>query len=156
MDPLLDDVLLGTDALELREATLKLSMELARRRRRSRARNRVALAIMLPLAAALVGMNWPRRQAAPPIASSFAVVHTTPLRPGVRVETRGVSDVVIRAEPARYAVVRTDPANPGYRTLSDQALLAMFPNRPVGLIADPQGRRHLIFLDGGEVTSPGE
>jgi hypothetical protein len=148
MEPLLDEVLTGAEVGALRAASLELSIELARRRRRSRVRNRVLAAVMVPLLVLTGGILWPRRPVAPANPRSFSIVHTGPLQPGMRMPPQPIQ--------AGYRVVTTDPANAGYRILSDEALLALFPNRPVGLISDRDGQRHLVFLDGGGVMSPGE
>ena len=148
VNPLLDEVLTGAEVSDLRVASLELSIQLARRRRRSRARNRMLAVVMVPLLVLSGGILWPRRSVAPVNPASFSIVHTGNLQPGV---LRPPQDIQ-----ASYRVVTTDLAQPGYRILSDDALLAQFPNRPVGLISDQDGQRHLVFLDEGRVMSPGE
>lgn len=153
---LVNEVLVDTELAKFREATLGLAVALARQRRQARVRNRVVAAAMVPLLLAIAVTQWPRRNAAPAPRAMFEVVHTVPLRPGIHVDTRRTSQTTVRSDAARYAVVATDSAHPDYRTLTDDALLAMFPNRPVGLISDPEGHRHLVFLDGSGPSSPGE
>ena len=153
---LVNEVLVGSELTEFRAATLDLAVGLARQRRRARGRNRVVVAAMVPLLLAIAVTQWPRRNAAPAPRAMFEVVHTVPLRPEIHVDTHRTSQTTVRSDSARYAVVATDSAHPDYRTLTDDALLAMFPNRPVGLIPDPEGHRHLVFLDGNGPSLPGE
>lgn len=151
-----NEVLVGSELAEFRAATLDIALGLARQRRQARVRNRVVVAGLVPLLLAIAVTQWPRRHAAPAPRALFEVVHTVPIRPGIHVETHRTSQTTVFSDSARYAVVTTDSARPDYRTLTDDALLAMFPNRPVGLISDPEGHRHLVFLDGSGPTSPGE
>ena len=155
LEPLLDEVLAGAEIGALRAATLELTVELARRRRRSRVRNRMLVALMMPLLAGAVGMLWPRRPDAPANLGAFSIVHTGPTQPGMLVPLLNRSSSLKNSQ-ASYRVVTTDSVRPGYRILSDDALLAMFPNRPVGLITDFAGQRHLVFLDASGPSSPGE
>jgi hypothetical protein len=48
--------------------------------------------------------------------------------------------------PAQSNPVRSQPADPGVRFISDEELLNLFPDRPVALIGQP-GRQTLAFLD---------
>lgn len=153
---LVNEVLVDFELAEFREATLGLAVELARKRRQARVRNRVVVAAMVPLVLAIAVTQRPRRHAAPATRAPFEIVHTVPLRPGIHVDTHGTSQTTVRSDSARYAVVTTDSVHPDYRTLTDEALLALFPNRPVGLIADPEGHRHLVFMDGNGPLAPGE
>jgi hypothetical protein len=153
---LVNEVLVDSELTEFRAATLELAVGLARQRRQARVRNRLVVAAMVPLLLAIAVAQWPRRNATPAPRAKFEVVHTVPLRSGVYVETHRSSPTTAFSDSARYTVVTTDSAHPDYRTLTDDALLAMFPNRPVGLIFDPEGHRHLVFLDGSGPSSPGE
>lgn len=156
VNPLLNSVLAGSELTEFRTATLDFAVGLARRRRKTRARNRVVAAAMIPLLLAIVGTQWFRRSAPQTRPATFTAVRTAPLRSEVRVTTQIGSYATVRSDSAVFAVVTTDPARPGYRALTDDGLLALFRDRPVGLITDLEGQRHLVFLDADGPSSPGE
>jgi len=115
--PLLAEVL---DDARLRETSLAAGLTVLRRTRRLRATGRVvawAVAPMLATALLVMCVNQARRD---PAAEDF------PRAPA--------------------AAAPTTIAGTSIRVLSDDELLAMFPDRPVALVGAP-GQQQLVFLD---------
>ena len=135
-DRLIDDVLGGEDADQFRTASLDLALAQVRCRRQRRK-------LVRALAVVTLGM--------------FLVGGTLTLTPG-----RPVAPAPPPPLPAREGgMVRPahedSPAFPrsvgGVEVVSDQELLALFPNRPVALVGQP-GSQRLVFLDVAQ-TRPG-
>src|SRR5688572_27454503 len=121
-DELLNEVLTGENATELRSASLNYTLTAVRRQRRFRQVLRGACPVAA--LAILTAILWYRQ--APliqPVAIQPSVVGG-PTVPGTSI-----------------------------RLVSDEELLAMFPDRPVALIGPPE-ERHFVFLDEKRPSRP--
>jgi hypothetical protein len=118
-DRLLREIL-SDDPAEFRRASLENSLAALRRRRRQRRAAGVGLAACAVVAGLLLALPQVRRD------STIAVAQFK------------------RPAPADSA----PPADaaPAIKVLNDDELLALFPNRPVGLIGSP-GHQTLVFFD---------
>lgn len=139
-----------SDPGSFRESTLELMVSLARSRRRRRREVRSAAAVACSLALlAAVWLSLP----GPTVAKreTYQTVTTRPVPGGVVVRTAGTTVPIARAQTVGYRVVRTEASPRGFRVLSDDALIAAFPGRPLGWIQDLEGHRRLVFLDGTQI-----
>jgi hypothetical protein len=128
-DPLIDDVLATDDLDELRAVTLDQGLTAVRRRRQWRRLRRTA-GVMVCLAGVATVVLVVRFDSA--LSGRDKLLTGDDLRPPAV---------------ASSANVASDSTGPDdVRRLSDDELLALFPNRPVALIG-PAGRQRLVFLD---------
>src|SRR4051812_34478328 len=121
---LLKDVLNEGDYAEFREGLRREAEAAARRKRMARTTRWLALAACVAL---LVGISFfPRRSQqiaiVPTKTSTVSILKTKPLRPEQILVTRATSDLVIATDQSRHV-----------RSISDNELLALFPNHPVGI-----------------------
>ena len=116
-EKLLDEILADDNLAQLRQASLREGLGLLRRQRRRRLALRAAVPAM---AVCMLGLGlW--------VNSRHTQAHLAMIRPPQPARSSGES-----AGRVRY--------------LSDDELLALFPNRPVALVGRP-GRQRLVFLD---------
>jgi RNA polymerase sigma factor (sigma-70 family) len=126
-DKLLADILSDEDVAELRHASLSHGLRAMRRQRRRRVAWRAGVTV---IATGLIGLAMLWTQRSSPIERQMA-----------------------NAPPGE---VRSWPESSGrVEFISDEELLALFPNRPVALIGKP-GRQRLVFLDRDERRMPQE
>lgn len=116
-DRLLKELLAGEASPGFRQASLECALASMRRRRMLQ---RIA---SVGAVAAVMGI---------------ALWQTTSARRTVSSGTQMASNAT--------AVIVQQPARAKFQTISDDELLALFPDRPVALIGEP-GRQRLVFLD---------
>lgn len=129
--PLLHEVLTSEELAAFRRDTLSAGLDAVRRRRRLRRARQLSLSVAVPIIAAWVWLaNWPSPQRSLPS-----------LTPAAERPALARSDV-----PVSVAVPQA-AATPPIKMITDQELLALFPDRTKALIGEP-GRQRLVFLDG--------
>ncbi len=126
------EILDDAELQSLRESSLADGLAALRVRRRRRALGRAAL-VVAPVCALITIWGWPRPGEV-----------TMVLRPVVTV-------AAVPAVAAGSATVKIYPAAkasevPPVPTISDDELLAMFADQPVGLLGEP-GRQHLVAFN---------
>ena len=127
-DPLLTDIFSDERLENFRSASLEQTLALARRRRLRRRQNRGFVLLGLALAAIVTARVSTRHEPANPSGPTLALPRTTPPAP---------------VAPA----TRPAPKKGGtLEFISDDELLALFPNRAVALVGRP-GAQRLVFLD---------
>jgi hypothetical protein len=124
-DDLLKEVFADEGLDALRESSLGHGLAALRSRRRHRAWRLGALAA-LPVLALATMLLW---RSPPDAVTPPAVVATAATNPALKI----------------YPAVVASAAPP-VPTISDEELLALFPNRPVGLLGEP-GHQQLVFFD---------
>jgi len=125
-DELLREILTGEEVAGFRRASLERGLKALKARRRHRALGRVCAGASLALALAAV-LLWPSLQG----------------YWSRRAPTAGAPEVVKASAPPDANTVRF---------ISDDELMALFPNQSVALIGKP-GHQEFVFLDGGNETS---
>jgi hypothetical protein len=123
-DDLLKETFAGEELDALREASLNRSLAALRTRRRLRVLRNGAL-VALPALLLAAALFWRTPSSPIPVGQTPAVASTP----------------VLKIYPA---VTAADV--PSVPTISDQELLALYANRPVGLVGKP-GQQKLIFFD---------
>ncbi|MDB6025892.1 MAG: hypothetical protein JWM68_2115 [Verrucomicrobiales bacterium] len=126
-DELLNDVFTGEARPEFRAASLECALGAVRQRRRGRRAMNItaALAFVAGLGILLKSLTLP----------------DAPMQPILAVNPQSFAKENIKMVPGTHI-----------RVLSDEELVAMFPDRPIALIGPPE-HRQLIFLD--EQQKPG-
>ena len=117
---LLDEVLTGPELTEFRESSLREALAVLHRRQRRRRLVREGSLALLPLLVVSL------------------IVFSRPANPSSRVAT-AVEPTVIASVPELAR-----PTSVEY--ISDEELLALFPNQPLALVG-PEGQQQLVFLD---------
>jgi peptidoglycan/LPS O-acetylase OafA/YrhL len=117
---LLNEIVTGEELADFREASLQHALAAVRRRRRRQWFARLGALAVVPLLAAL-----------------GILVSRSPKPPLREMAASNASPVAVTAAQPRTAPVKF---------ISDDELLALFPDRPVALIGKP-GQQQLVFLD---------
>ena len=119
-DRLLNEIVTGEELADFREASLQRALTAIRQQRRRQRFVRLCALAVVPLLAAL-GIVFSR----------------SPKRPLRKIAASNASPVAVSPVPSRTVPVKF---------ISDDELLALFPDRPVALIGKP-GQQQLVFLD---------
>ena len=128
-DRLLNDIVTGEELADFREASLQRGMAAIRRQRRRQRFVRLGAL------------------AAVPIVVAFGIVFSRSPKPALReTAVSNASPVAVSSAQTRIAPVKF---------ISDDELLALFPDRPVALIGKP-GQQQLVFLDPPAKRSGGQ
>jgi hypothetical protein len=128
-DRLLNEIVTGEELADFREASLQHALDAIRQQRR---RQRFVRLCAL---------------AAVPIVVAFGIVFSRSPKPALR-ET-----AVSKAPPVAVSSAQTRTAP--VKFISDDELLALFPDRPVALIGKP-GQQQLVLLDQPAKRSGGQ
>ena len=119
-DRLLNEIVTGEELADFREASLQHALDAIRQQRRRQRFVRLGAL------------------AAVPIVVAFGIVFSRSPKPALReTAASNASPVAVASTPPRTAPVKF---------ISDDELLALFPDRPVALIGKP-GQQQLFFLD---------
>ena len=119
-NPLLKEILLGDELTDFRQASLEKGLYAIRRHQRHRRGMRLGALLMLPLILTLAILS----------------------RPAPEHSNRPITS--INPTPATLLTPPTD--NRDTKSITDEELFALFPNRPLALVGKP-GQQQLVFLD---------
>jgi hypothetical protein len=119
-DRLLKDALTGDGLSDFRQASLEQALNSIRQRRRQQRLIRFGALVALPLLGALLIFRPPKKHPGPLAAASLP--------------------------PLPVATPSTPAQSSEVKFINDDELLALFPNRSVGLIGQP-GHQQLVLLD---------
>jgi len=119
-DRLLNEIVTGEELADFREASLQHALTAIRQQRRRQRFVRLG---------ALAGV---------PIAVALGIVFSRSPKPALR--------EIAASNASPVAVASVQPRTAPVKFISDDELLALFPDRPVALIGKP-GHQQLVFLD---------
>jgi hypothetical protein len=156
-EDLLAAVLAEAEPPDFRATLLDATLQLVRRRRRVRQVRRAALIAAPLLVAGIFAWRWtpsaavPSAPAAagliPPVAASYALIHTRPLPVENITHTQALDPSNRVTSLATVAIMHTPPDDRTVRIIGDEELLALAAPRPAALIRVGPQAQELVFAD---------